>query len=237
VIERIGVVVPAHNEEALLPACLEALRSAASLVDLPVHLVVVLDRCIDGSSSMVCAAPDLTVIEVDAGNVGIARAVGSDFILRAADATPPEQIWLATTDADSAVPRDWLVGQQALANAGWEVVIGTVEVNDWSEHGGEIAPRWLASYESIEDHPHIHGANFGCSGAAYLDAGGWPPLSLDEDVAMVESLAHRRVIRTAMHPVITSARRDPRAIGGFGDALRALAGRAGAFADTLSGEN
>jgi glycosyltransferase involved in cell wall biosynthesis len=224
VIERIGVVVPAHNEETLLPACLDALRSAASLVDLPVHVVVVLDRCIDESSSIVRAVPDITVIELDAGNVGVARAVGTEFVLRSAGRTPPERIWLATTDADSTVPRDWLVAQRALANAGWEVVIGTVTVDDWSEHGREIAPRWSASYESIEDHPHIHGANFGCSGTAYLDAGGWPPLSTDEDVAMVESLAHRRVIRTAMHPVITSARRDPRATGGFGDALRALAG-------------
>jgi glycosyltransferase involved in cell wall biosynthesis len=223
-IERIGVVVPAHNEEDLLPACLDALRVATSLVGVPVLVVVVLDSCTDQSRRKVSEDPDVDVIEVDVGNVGVARAAGTDAVLRWADGTPPERVWLATTDADSAVPSDWLVGQCALANAGWEVVVGTVDVTDWSEHAGDVAPLWNASYAPVEDHSHIHGANFGCSAAAYLDAGGWPPLSIDEDVALLSSLAHRRVIRTAMHPVITSARRDPRASGGFGDALRALAG-------------
>jgi glycosyltransferase involved in cell wall biosynthesis len=223
-IERIGVVVPAHNEEALLPACLDALQFAASLVRIPVAIVVVLDSCVDRSRAIVGNAPDVSLIEVDAGNVGVARAVGTEAVLRWADGTTPDRIWLATTDADSVVPRGWLVQQIALANAGWEVVLGTVEVTDWSEHEGDVAPRWNASYAAVEDHSHVHGANFGCSAAAYLDAGGWPPLSIDEDVALVESLQHRRVIRTAMHPVITSARRDPRATGGFGDALRALTG-------------
>jgi glycosyltransferase involved in cell wall biosynthesis len=223
-IERIGVVVPAHNEEALLPACLDALWSAASFVDIPVLIVVVLDRCIDQSRAMVPLATDVTVIEVDAGNVGVARAVGTEAVLRWAKGTAHDRTWLATTDADSVVPPDWLVGQSTLANGGWEVVLGTVDVMDWSEHETDAAQLWSASYAPVEDHSHVHGANFGCSAAAYLDAGGWPPLSIDEDVALVASLAHRRVIRTAMHPVITSARRDPRAIGGFGDALRALTG-------------
>jgi glycosyltransferase involved in cell wall biosynthesis len=223
-IERIGVVVPAHNEEALLPTCLDALRSAASLVDLPVLIVVVLDNCTDQSHLIVPHEPDIAVLEVAAGNVGVARAAGTEAVLRWAEGTSAERIWLATTDADSVVPPDWLAVQCGFAQAGWEVVLGTVDVADWSEHGVEIEPLWNAGYTSVEDHGHIHGANLGCSAAAYLDAGGWPPLPIDEDVALVKSLAHRRVIRTATHPVITSARRDPRATGGFGDALRALAG-------------
>jgi hypothetical protein len=223
-IERIGVVVPAHNEEALLHACLDALWSATTLIDIPVLIAVVLDKCIDQSRTMVPNHTGITVIEIDAGNVGVARAVGTEAVLRWANGTAPDRTWLATTDADSVVPRNWLVSQSTLANAGWEVVLGTVGVTDWAEHEHDVAQLWNATYEPVEDHSHIHGANFGCSAAAYLEAGGWPPLSLDEDVALVESLAHRRVIRTAMHPVITSARRDPRAVGGFGDTLRALAG-------------
>lgn len=223
-IERLGVVIPAHNEQALLPACLEAVTSAALQVDIPVRVVVTLDRCGDGSGAIARNTPGVTVVEIKAGNVGIARAAGAESVLRWADGTPHDRVWLATTDADSVVPVDWLARQCVLANAGWEVVLGTVKVLDWSEHDIEVAPLWSAGYRPVEDHSHVHGANLGCSVAAYLDAGGWSPLASDEDVALVEALAHRRVIRTATIPVTTSARRDPRASGGFGDALRALSG-------------
>jgi glycosyltransferase involved in cell wall biosynthesis len=223
-IERVGVVIPAHNEEELLPACLAAVRAAVLRLDLPVLVVVVLDRCRDRSRSIVKDTGWAHFVEVDAGNVGIARAAGANAVLQWADAVSAERIWLSTTDADSVVPPEWLVRQRVLADLGWEAVLGTVEVADWSEHGADIAPRWAATYRPVEDHRHVHGANFGCSGAAYLDAGGWAPLAIDEDVAMVEALAHRRVVRSALLPVVTSARRDPRAAGGFGDTLRALAG-------------
>jgi hypothetical protein len=76
----------------------------------------------------------------------------------------------------------------------------------------------------MDQHPHIHGANFGCLATCYLDAGGWQPLATDEDVAMLAALGGRRILRTGAIPVTTSARRDPRATGGFGDTLRQLAG-------------
>jgi GT2 family glycosyltransferase len=224
-IDRVGVVIPAHNEEALLTGCLNAVGLAASLLpDIAVHVVVVLDRCDDGSHAIAARHEGFTVVTVDAGNVGIARAAGVESVLKWAEATPDEWVWLATTDADSIVPADWLVGQVALANAGWEVVVGTVDVVDWSEHPDEVGSRWSASYHPVERHAHIHGANLGCTADAYLEAGGWPPLAVNEDVALIEALAHRRILRTATLPVITSARRDPRAAGGFGDTLRSLAG-------------
>jgi glycosyltransferase involved in cell wall biosynthesis len=224
VIERIGVVVPAHNEAELLPACLAAVRSAVMRIEIPSFVVVALDRCDDTSRAIVEDNLWASFVEVDAGNVGIARAAGTSAVLRWAGRTPTERVWLSTTDADSVVPPEWLVRQCALADAGWEAILGTVEVDDWSEHDLEVAPRWAASYEPVEDHRHVHGANFGCSAAAYLAAGGWAPLAIDEDVALVKALAHRRVIRSALFPVTTSARRDPRAVGGFGDTLSALAG-------------
>jgi glycosyltransferase involved in cell wall biosynthesis len=224
-IERAGIVIPAHNEEALLPSCLDAVGLAASLLPgLPVQVVVVLDRCDDDSRSIVARHAAFTVVEIDAGNVGMARAAGVEAIMTWAQQTPSDRIWLATTDADSVVPPDWLIGQVDLANAGWEVVVGTVDVVDWSDHPDEVAPRWSASYRPVERHPHVHGANLGCTAEAYLAAGGWPPLAVDEDVALLAALADRRIVRTATLPVVTSARRDPRAVGGFGDTLRALAG-------------
>jgi glycosyltransferase involved in cell wall biosynthesis len=223
-IERIGVVIPACNEEELLPACLDAVDAAVAECGLPTLVVVALDNCTDRSRAIVSAHPVASLVEVSAGKVGVARGAGAAAVLRWARRTPPARLWLATTDADSLVRSDWLRSQVALANAGCEVVLGTVEVADWSEHPESAATRWAATYRPVEDHPHVHGANFGCTAAAYVDVGGWPPRATDEDVAMAAALAHRRVIRTASIPVITSARRDPRAPGGFGDTLRSLAG-------------
>jgi hypothetical protein len=223
-VEAVGVVVPARDEELLLPRCLDALRVAVDCLQVPVLSVVVLDRCLDDSMSVVAARPWVTPLTVDAGNVGSARGAGVAQVLRWAAGLSLDRLWLATTDADSVVPAYWLSGQLAHAAAGWEVVVGTVSVEDWSGHPPEVAPRWAAAYRPVEHHPHVHGANLGCTAAAYVEAGGWPPLATDEDVELLAALSHRRVLRTATVPVVTSSRRDARAVGGFGDALGDLAG-------------
>jgi glycosyltransferase involved in cell wall biosynthesis len=223
-IERVGVVIPVHNEEELLGACLYAVTVATQSVDVPVHVVVALDRCTDRSRLIALNTPGVHIVQVDAGNVGYARAAGTEAVLRWAGTARRDTLWLATTDGDSVVPADWLRRQLAFAAAGWEVVVGTVAVSDWDEHPEHVRPRWEASYEPVDHHPHVHGANFGCVAACYLDAGGWLPLAADEDVALLAALRDHRILRTAAIPVITSARRDPRAAGGFGDTLRQLAG-------------
>jgi GT2 family glycosyltransferase len=223
-IGRIGVVIPAHNEEALLPACLDAVAVAVAGVDIPVRVVVALDRCSDGSARAVARHRGVRTVSIDAGNVGLARAAGTNEVLRDARRHRLETVWLASTDGDSVVPGDWLRRQIAFARSGWEVVVGTVRVDDWSGHPPHVGRRWATTYQPIDHHPHVHGANFGCTALAYLESGGWRPLATDEDVALLYALRHRRVLRTASIPVTTSARHDPRARGGFGDALRRLAG-------------
>jgi glycosyltransferase involved in cell wall biosynthesis len=70
------VVVPAHNEEALLPACLAALRRAARAVSTPVHVLVVADTCTD-KTAVTAQACGARVIGISARNVGaeLARAI------------------------------------------------------------------------------------------------------------------------------------------------------------------
>ena len=46
-IRRIGVVVPAHNEEMVVARCLDSIGRAARAVSLPVTVMVVLDDCGD----------------------------------------------------------------------------------------------------------------------------------------------------------------------------------------------
>jgi glycosyltransferase involved in cell wall biosynthesis len=81
VISSIGVVVPAHDEEELLPGCLAALREAAALAaaerpGLRVRIVVAADACSDGTAALAERA-GAAVVPVSVRNVGRARAAGS----------------------------------------------------------------------------------------------------------------------------------------------------------------
>ena len=127
----IGIVVPVHDEEACLDACLQALRVAATCPLLrgeAVGIVIVLDACSDDSQRIVLAHAmqadlpwRLDCISVDARNVGAARAAGARLLLERGAR------WLAFTDADTCVAPDWLcmqLSQQA------DAVCGTVAVDD-----------------------------------------------------------------------------------------------------------
>ena len=138
---------------------------------------------------------------------------------------PAGSLWLATTDADSTVPADWIAEQLRLAALGADVVAGTVRVQDWSEQPVAARTRFDQTYGSPgAGHVHVHGANLGMSATSYLDAGGVPPLALAEDQALVDELrrGNRRVVSTGRIPVITSGRRESRTQGGFADHLRGL---------------
>ena len=225
--EAAGVVVPAHNEEALLPACLAALRRAARAVRIPVHLVVVADTCTDRTAA-VARACGAEVISLGARNVGAARAAGMAGVLRLAAGRDPARIWLATTDADTVVPPGWLRRQLGYADRGWDVVLGTVTVADWDGH----PPCVPAAFEALYDygagpHPHVHGANLGIRASAYLAAGGFRPLRTAEDHALLAAAAEAGcpVVQAGDITVRTSGRRQARAPRGFSYLLRTLASR------------
>ncbi|CAB3755484.1 glycosyltransferase [Paraburkholderia solisilvae] len=214
----IGIVIPAHNEAARLGACLRAACVAAAHPRLrgeQVRIAVVLDGCADGSAS-IAAGFDIDVLEVDARNVGIARAAGADWMLARGAR------WLGFTDADSRVAPDWLAAQLELRA---QAVCGPVTVDDWSAHHERTRAAFYRAYMDADGHRHVHGANFGVSARAYRRAGGFPPLPCSEDVALVDLLIAAGVCVTwsAAPRVVTSARIDSRVRGGFGDTLAALA--------------
>ncbi len=224
----VAVVVPAHDEQELLPACLASLHLAAQHPGVPpVRLVVVADRCGDATADVARAA-GAEVLEVDLRNAGAARRLGLGRVVEESG-VPLDQLWLATTDADSRVPASWLADQLRWRADGWDAVAGTVAVADWSGHDDAVVRRFAERYAwTGPDHPHVHGANLSLSAAAYARVGGFPPLALAEDHALVAALELHglRVARVAAHPVVTSSRRQPRAADGFG-ALLASLGRAG----------
>lgn len=224
-IRAVGVVIPAHNEEDLLPACLAALgRAAAQLRQVPVHVVVVADDC-DDATARRAVDGGAAVVEVGDRNVGSARDAGMQEALRRMGGLDPASIWLATTDADSVVPPTWLAQHVNYAEQGWDVVVGTVTVLDWSEHPPGLRPMFLERYGAgVGEHPHVHGANLGFTGLAYLNAGGFGANKTAEDHALVEALeaTGSRILRTTAVSVVTSARRRARAPAGFSELLVSL---------------
>jgi glycosyltransferase involved in cell wall biosynthesis len=210
----IAVIVPAHNEEARIGACLASIRIAARCPRLqgePVLMVVVLDDCSDATGSIARSGGAETLRE-DARNVGRARAAGARHALEAGAR------WLAFTDADSVVAADWLSAQLAERS---DAVCGTVQVDDWGARHAGTRERFDAAYVDACGHRHVHGANLGVTAGAYERAGGFPHLVTSEDVALVKALLESgaRVAWSALPRVVTSARSCFRAPGGFGETI------------------
>lgn len=220
------VVIPAHNEAARLPESLRALSTAALALPVPTLTVVVLDACDDGSAALAGRfGADVHFVEVDAGNVGAARAAGFTYARSVCEAIDLERTWYATSDADSVVPADWL---QRMTAAEADMVLGVVRVPDWRNHPAEVVRRYLRAYHATvtgRGHDHVHGANMGFNAASYWKVGGFRALATGEDVELVERFEAAGMVirRDATSTVVTSDRRDARAPGGFAAHLRGLA--------------
>ncbi|GAA1755628.1 glycosyltransferase [Streptomonospora arabica] len=227
-IRAAAVVVPANDEAAAIERCVGAAAAslaACGLDEQRRHLVVVADACTDATAELSRRAGAL-VVETSYRSVGAARAVGMRAALECTCGERPRSVWLATTDADSTVPRHWLAEHLRYADAGWDAVAGTVTVDDWSMRPPGLATAFAEAYSfSDREHPHVHGANLGVRASAYVDSGGFGALPHAEDHALVTALHLRghSIRRPADLPVATSAREDARAPGGFADRLTALA--------------
>jgi glycosyltransferase involved in cell wall biosynthesis len=240
-IRRVAVVVPAANEERLIGKCLSSIGAARrhlyrSRANIQVRIVVALDDCGDSTAAVAAASGDVQLVTITAGSVGTARRAGASAVL--AGTGPASELWLANTDADCEVPVTWLTSMVNEARLGAHVVLGTVVP------GSGLCPaaraEWASRHHLRDGHLHVHGANFGIRGDAYLALGGWRPLVTGEDADLARRAAltgHLRISRTASIPVVTSVRRDGRAPRGFSSYLRALdaAGVRGGSAGPRSG--
>jgi glycosyltransferase involved in cell wall biosynthesis len=224
---HIGVLIPARNEEALLPRCLKSVLAARSRLpaDVTCDIVVAVDSSTDRTlriaKKMVRGRG--TVVSTDAGLVGGARALAARVML-ARYRGPLDRCWLANTDADCRVPPTWLKEQLTLASDDIEAIAGTVAVDSFVEHTFGVE-RFEKSYLIYPDgsHPHVHGANLGVRADAYLKTGGWGELGTAEDHDLWERLLHIGANRISVGSmkVVTSGRRVGRAPFGFADALSA----------------
>ncbi len=219
-VAAVGVVLPVHDEETLLPGSLHALEEAVDALppSISCQVVVVLDHCGDASSEIAhswgarCGA---LVLSQECGSVGMARRAGGRALLAYWPTEDAARIWLATTDADSRVPRDWLAVQLEAYCSGADMWAGRVRVTEESA----TAKRWTQRYSS-EPNP-VHGASLGFSATLYTQLGGFGGMSTGED----RDLHHRavmagfRIAHDLRAAVTTSSRRKGRAPEGFAHVL------------------
>ena len=116
----VGVVVPAHDEEELLPGALAALREAAAVAEagrpgLRVRIVVAADACCDGTAALARQA-GVTVVKVSARNVGVARAAGLREVLR--QQAGPRQVLRRAPEPAPAGPDAGCGGRRSLPRPG-----------------------------------------------------------------------------------------------------------------------
>lgn len=225
-VAAVAIVVPVHNEAALLGGCLAALDAAIAHTrrthpDVRVVTVVVLDACTDASEQIAASWPVQT-LHIDARNVGTARRLGVAAALAALRDVPLGATWIATTDGDSTVPAAWLSHQLDVRAAGTDVVLGTVRP-DFADLTVEHAAHWLATHPRGRPAGNVHGANLGLRADVYIAAGEFADLDQHEDVELVRAAraVGARVHATDETEVVTSGRFWGRTAGGYAAFVRA----------------
>lgn len=221
-IKTVGVVVPAHNEQNDILDCLRTVTAAiehlatATSGRVSVDVVVVLDDCNDQTAELLAPIADTTVLSTNAHSVGVARRAGANFLLACGTD------WIANTDADSRVHPDWLTRMIYHADAGADLVLGTVRPS--ADLPDFLYTRWVNAHDLRDGHPHVHGANLGVRASTYRELGGWSPLTTGEDIDLVDRAQrhHLPISRCGDVVVTTSSRTQSRVPHGFATYLRHL---------------
>lgn len=230
-LRRIDAVVPAHDEEELIGACLDALLVARAAVlrrrpELQVGIVVVLDDCRDDTARIVRERlagfdPDeMVTVVIDERSVGAARRAGVAAAMGSgvggSGAADVSARWIANTDADSRVPEDWFSVHADAFDDGVDVLLGTVRP-DFTDFSEDDVERWSLTHPPGHLPGNVHGANLGVRADRLDELGGFRELPEHEDVELVERAraAGLRVVPTLDAPVETSGRRRGRTPGGY----------------------
>lgn len=238
----VAVCIPVRNEEAELPATLDALARLDAESRLDVAFCFLLDGCTDRSADILTdfarRSANSVVIEAvpdrGASNAGIARGRAMALGQRVLGDT--RRAALLTTDADTRPAGDW-IGKTCQALALCDVVAGRIlrespgdqpvqtRLEDYFDRLHALRRAHdPVDWEARPAHHHVGGASLAFRADAYAALGGFDPVPNAEDAAIVDA-AHRaglRVRRDRDVLVRTSSRREGRALRGFADHLRAL---------------
>ncbi|RJQ75164.1 glycosyltransferase [Pseudonocardiaceae bacterium YIM PH 21723] len=227
-ISGVAIVVPARDEEQRMAACLDGIRRAVARLPAGIgaSVCVVADRCTDRTVDVVRQHGVTCLVNEEELSLGAVRDRG----LRHAWArlgTAAGRTWLLSTDADSVVPEEWITHHLNWAGLGAQGVAGLISLGDSAELDEPTLRRYAELVSPrIRDHghDHVYGANLGIRADAYLDVGGFPPISTGEDRALWARLRESGCLlfTPCSAAVRTSARTRGRAVGGVADLLAGL---------------
>jgi glucosyl-3-phosphoglycerate synthase len=227
---RAVVVVPARDEARRIGRCLRALGAQRGVAAGEFEIVVVLDRCTDGTRAEAEAAaagiaPAVRIVDSPGAGVGAARRHGMDLACaRLTGAGNPDGL-IVSTDADTTAAEDWLAEQLGLAARGAEAIGGAIVLAADEAHG--LAPATIARRDErararldavlvrdpAAEHHFFSGASMAVTARAYGAVGGLEPRAALEDEAFEARLERAGVpiTRSAAVRVATAARTDGRA--------------------------
>jgi len=205
---RVSTVIPAFNEEELLPKCLESVLAQDYEGE---HEIILVDN--GSSDGTLRVARGYGVKVVSEPRRGYSEALVAGFAAASGDI-------ITCTDADSVVPRNWISSLVREYDSRSDVVAigGEIEFTcpNWKSR---LLTRWLIPLINRIDRanrggPHMWGANMSVRRDAFLAAGGWNRrFSLQADSELSERLRKiGRVIVLESLRVRTSSRRWNRSL-------------------------
>ena len=227
------VVIPARNEEHLIPRALEAL-ARQTVPRASFQTILVLNGCTDHTEGVavdVAARLDLelSVLRSPAIGAGPARRAGMDTGAERLLELGREHGLVACTDADSRPDPDWLERQLQHVRNGARAIAGLIELDEDDSRALPEAVlrrrsrdaarrlRRVREREPAAGHHHFAGASIGVTAAVYRQVGGLEPVAALEDATFEARLrAHGiAILRAADVRVRTSSRTDGRAPRGL----------------------
>ena len=241
---RASVVVPARDEEDLVGACLRALAHQGGVAPDEYEVLLVLDRCTDGTEARAAAvAADhpglrLYALEGPGAGSGLARRIGMEAACKRLLAVGGPEGLICSTDADTIVAPDWLATQLRAVEAGAKAIGGRIDLADagtlppgvlrlHAEKGQTRHQKLLADTNLIgkAEHWQFSGASLALTAEAYRDVGGLRPLESLEDEHLEELLRENGVPieRLLSVRVTTSPRLEGRASRGLSHDLSRMA--------------
>ncbi len=242
-----SVVVPAKDEEALIARCLEALARQRGVSHEKYEVLLVLDRCSDGTEEKAREVggrhPDLRLRFLAGPGLGVghARRAGMEAAYARLMEVGRSGGLIASTDADSVVAPDWVSSQLVLAEGGARAIGGRIELEEegrflprnilaWYEEQSRSRYRRVLSSSCSEKEPEhwqFSGASLSLTAEAYREIGGLPPQADLEDEYLERTLEEKgvEIIRSSTVKVTTSARTLGRASRGLARSLSEAARR------------